>query len=57
MKTIKIVAAVLFGLAANTGGALEIDPNVIPEINLGGRALATVDWTRAMFRMYLNEPT
>lgn len=47
MKTIKIIAAALFGLAANTSVALEIDPNVIPEINLGGRTLATVDWTRA----------
>ena len=46
MKTIKILAAAILGLAANSGGALEIDPNVIPEINLGGRALATAGWAR-----------
>ena len=46
MKTIKMIAAAVLGLAMNTGGALEIDPNVIPEISLGGRMLATVDWMR-----------
>lgn len=46
MKTFKIVTAAVLGLAASGSGALEIDPNVIPEISLGGRMLATVDWMR-----------
>jgi len=48
MKKTLVVSAITAMLVATTSTqALEIDPRVIPEINLGGRVIATVNADRA----------
>jgi len=46
-KTLAIAIMTLVLAAVPAAQALEIDPNVMPEVNLGGRVIATVNANRA----------
>jgi Gram-negative porin len=44
MQKVKILTAISLLAAVIPAAALEIDPNVVPEITLGGRLIATTDY-------------